>query len=200
MRRSRKKAKLELDKKQYPFDIKKYLTTRNLLLLGLLLVFYIFFPQYVQPIILIAILYPISLLSIRSTKYVKYLNTEIVTPFTIFIGYVYGWQWAIFYGFFLGFFMWAQSSLNTLTMINCLTYVLSAFLGYWASLLYPGAFMKGYLIAVTIRNVITFFVFLMFNPDPLENLTHTFAAFMTNTIILPLFLNMLYNFLMLITI
>ncbi len=200
MKHSRNKSKLELDKKQYPFDIKKYLTMRNFLLFLLLFVLYLFYPQYVQPIILIAVLYPISLLSIRSTKYIKYLNTEIVTPFTIFIGYVYGWQWALFYGFVLGFFMWAQTSLNTLTMINLLTYVLSAFLGYWASLLYPGQFMKGYLIAVTIRNVITFFVFLLFNPDPLENLTHTFAAFMTNTILLPLFLNLLYKFIMFIII
>jgi len=191
--------KFKLNKAQYPFSFEKYLTKKNLALFIILTIFYILFPNYVQPLVLIVIIYPLSFMSIRTSKYVKYLNTELVTPFTLFIGYIYGWKWAAFYGFGLGLFMWAQTAINTMTILNCLTYLLSAFLGHFAAIWFPGNFLRGYLVAVTIRNVITYLMFLVFNPDPFENLTHTSAAFITNTLILPIFLDLLYKLIIFIT-
>jgi hypothetical protein len=195
----KKKKTVELDKKNYPFDIKKYLNLRNILLILFLAIIYFVFPKYVQPIILIIAIYPLSLLSVKTSKYVKTLNVEILTPMTIFIGYVYGWQWAMFYGFVLGSYMWSQTSLNSMTFVNCITYIFSAYFGYLAHIWFPNNFILGYIIAVSIRNVITFIMFLFFNPSLFENITHTLSEVMTNTLLAPIFLNLLYKLIMLLT-
>jgi hypothetical protein len=199
MKSAEQRKPLEVNKKQSPFVLKKYLNLRNILIMIILFVVYIMFPNVVQPVLLIIIFYPLSLISCRVTKFVKYLNTELITPFTIFLGYVYGWKWAVFFGFFLGFAIWSQTMLNQLTIVNCFTYIYAGFFGYWASFWFPNNFMMGYLIAVTMRNVLTTIVFLFFNPDLMENITHTIAAFMTNTVFMPLFLNILYTIIMALT-
>jgi hypothetical protein len=199
MKSAEQRKPLEVNKKQSPFVLRRYLTLRNFLIMFILLIFYIMFPRIFQPVALILVFYPLSLISCRVTKFVKYLNTELITPFTIFLGYVYGWQWAVFFGFFLGFAIWSQTMLNTMTIVQCFTYVIAGFLGFWAASWFPNNFVTGYLVAVTLRNIITTIIFLFFNPDLMENITHTIAAFMTNTIFMPLFLNILYNLLMVIT-
>ena len=199
MKRTRsksKKLKIETRKKDYPFDFKKYLTLRNILIFIILIVLYLLFPKYVQPIVLIIVFYPISLLSTKTTKFIKHLNTETITPFTIFLGYLYGWKWAFFFGFILGTYMWSQTALNQLTMVQCVLNGFAAFCGYWASIWFPGNFVIGYIVAVTLRNVISFLIFLIFNPSLVENITHTVSAIMTNTILMPFFLNILYKIVM----
>jgi hypothetical protein len=199
MKRTEQRKPFEVNKKMSPFDIRKYLTLRNFLIMIILIIIYIMFPGVVQPVVLILIFYPLSVVSCRVTKYVKYLNTELITPFTIFLGYVYGWQWAVFFGFFLGFAIWSQTALNQMTIINCFTYIFAAFFGYWASGWFPNNFMIGYLVAVTLKNLVTTFVFLFFNPDLFENISHTIQALITNTVIMPIFLNILYNIIIALT-
>ncbi len=199
MKHAETRRPLEKDKKNYPFDIKKYLTLRNILIMFILVLFYFMFPSFVQPIILIIIFYPISLVSARVTKYVKYISAETITSFTVFLGYVYGWQWAVFFGFFLGFAIWSQTALNQLTIVNCFTYLFAAVFGHLAAGWFPGNFVVGYLVAVTLRNILTVILFFFFNPDMIENISHTLAEVITNTVFLPFFLNILYNIVMAIT-
>jgi len=194
-----KDAKITSKKKEYPFDFKKYLTIRNILVFIILLTLYIAFPKLLQPIILIIFFYPISLFSCRLTKYIKFLNTETITGFTVFLGYLYGWKWALFFGFVLGTYMWSQTYMNQLTFVQCFTYIFAAYFGYCSSIWFPKNFLIGYLVAVTIKNVLNFVVFLFFNPSLVENISHTIAAVITNTFIMPIFLQLLYNLIMTIT-
>ena len=185
--------------KRNPYDIKKYLTVRNILVVALLLLLYILFPKFVQPIVLILVFYPISLFSARTTKYIKFLTTETITPFTIFLAYLYGWQWGVFFGFILGTFIWSQTAMNQLTFVECITYIFAAYFGYLASIWFPSNFLLGYVVAVSLRNLITFIIFLFFNPSLVENISHTIQAVIMNTIIMPIFLNLLYQLVVTIT-
>ena len=158
MKHARQRSIGELDKKNYPFDIKKYLNLRNILIMFILIISYLMFPKILQPVILILIFYPISLVSCRVTKYVKFMTAETITPFTIFLGYLYGWQWGVFFGFVLGTYMWTQTAMNQLTFIECITYIFAAFFGHWAAGWFPGNFVAGYLVAVTLKKNITFVI------------------------------------------
>ena len=199
MKRTEQKKPPEINNKQSPYDIKKYLTLRNILLMIILLISYLMFPKIFQPVVLILVFYPISLLSCRVTKYVKFMTVETITPFTIFLGYIYGWQWAVFFGFFLGTYIWTQTAMNQLTFIECFTYIFAAFVGHWAAGWFPGNFVVGYLVAVTLRNIFTFVLFIFFNPSLVENITHTFQQLVMNTLFAPLVLSILYNIIMAIT-
>ena len=163
-------------------------------------IIYLIYPRHVQPIILIIIFYPIALFSTKASKFAKTINLELITSFTIFLAYLYGFKWAFFFGVILGTIMWSQTSLNSMTLINCGTYVFAAYFGSLAAIWFPAPnFITGYLVAVTLKNIATFLVFLFLNPSPIENIMHTFAEFLTNTIIAPVFLNMLYKLIIFIT-
>ncbi len=198
MKKSKKKLKIET-KGESPLGIKKYFTLRNILVFVILLIFYSIYPKFVQPIVLIILFYPLALFSTKASKFTKFINTELITSFTIFIGYLYGWWWAFFFGFILGSFMWSQTALNTLTIVNCITYIYAAYFGAKAAIWFPDNFLVGYLIAVTIKNVLTFFSFLLFNPSIVENISHTISEMITNTVVAPVFLDLLYKLIMWIT-
>ena len=127
MKKAKRKPKIET-KGESPFGIKKYITMRNILVFVILLIFYAIYPKFVQPIILIILFYPIALLSTKASKFAKTINLEMITPFTIFLGYLYGFKWAIFFGVILGTVMWSQTALNFMTILNILTYGIAAFL------------------------------------------------------------------------
>jgi hypothetical protein len=184
-------------KEYYPFDIKKYLTLRNITIFFLLIFSYLIFPKYTEAIILMMIFYPISLFTAKLSKYVRTMNINVLEPFTIFLSMVYGWKIALFFGGILGTYIWAQVGMNQKTMTNCLMTYFSAFIGQWIFTLLPNSFLWAFLIAGMIRNFLTFLVFLLVNPNVLANATHL-TCDIFKTIILASLLKILYDFLILI--
>ena len=197
--RKKKRKFIKLDKSQYPFDIKKYLTLRNLLIMLLLITLYLFFAKDIQAILLIIVFYPISLFAARTTKYVKHVSTDTIAAFTVFLGYLYGWKWGLFFGLGIGLVIWSQTALNLLTMINLTTYGVAAIAGHLSAGWFGSEFYTGYVVAIMIRNVYAFTVFLLFNPNVVENFTHTFSEFITNTLLYPIVLNILYGVIIFLT-
>ncbi|MBN2423057.1 hypothetical protein JXB41_07575 [Candidatus Woesearchaeota archaeon] len=184
--------------KQNPFNLKKYLTIRNLLIFLLLVVLYIVIPSYTQAIILIIIFYPISMFTARLSKYVRTMNLNLLESFTIFLSIVYGWKIALFFGGVLGTYIWMQVGMNQKTMTNCLMTYFSAFIGQWMFTLIPNSFLWAYISAAMIRNLLTFLVFLLVNPNIFHNLNHLICDIF-KTIMMSSILKFLYDFLLLIS-
>ncbi|MFH0874806.1 MAG: hypothetical protein V1859_02625 [archaeon] len=192
--------KITTIQKYYPFNLKKYFTIRNGLLLLLLFVLYLFIPKYVQAITLMIIFYPICLFTVKTTKYVKNMGIETLTTFSIFLGYLYGWQIAMFFGLVIGGYIWSQAGLVTKTLVQILMTGFAGYLGYWVhGLTWLPNFFWAYIFAVTIRNILTFVIFIPVNPEPVANFMHLVSDIVWNTLILSTFINMLYNLIMLIS-
>ena len=86
-----------------------------------------------------------------------------------------------------------------MTMINITTYGVAAFSGHLAHGWFGAEFYTAYIVAIMMRNVYAFFVFLLFNPNVFENFTTTFSEIITNTFLYPLVLNILYKIIMFLT-
>jgi hypothetical protein len=193
MVRNRGKSVISVRKKYNPLELKKYFSLRNVLIMLLVLCLYFIIPNYIQAIILMVIFYPISVFTVRTTKYFRGIGIETITPFTIFLGYRYGWQIALFFGFGIGTYIWSQVGMNQKTLMQCIMNAVAAFLGFWAAGWFPGNFVLGYVVAITIRNIMTFVVFLLVNPDVFNNLSHLVSDVVWNTLILTVFMNLLYQ-------
>ncbi len=194
-----KKRKLIQTRKEfYPFDFRKYLTVRNIIIFLIMVILYLTFPDYMQAIVLMIAFYPISLFTVKTTKYMRGMGIETITSFTIFLGYVYGWKIGMFFGFGIGTYIWAQAGMNQKTLVQCLINALCAFLGNWASG-FNMNFFWAYCIAAVIRNIVTFIVFLAVNPDIFNNALHTITDFVWNTLILSHIMNLLYDLVRLIS-
>jgi len=174
-------------------DVKKHFVWRNILILAVLALGYIFFPRHVQQIALLIVFSAISLVTVKT------IGIETVTAFSIFLGYVYGWFSGVFFGLVLGTYIWAQAGLNQKTLVQCLMNGLSGLLGYYAATLGFG-FFWGYIAAAMARNIITSGIFLLINPDMINNITHFFSDVVWNTLIMSQILLLLYNLLMLISV
>ncbi|MBN2368461.1 hypothetical protein JXC34_05575 [Candidatus Woesearchaeota archaeon] len=194
--KKKSKFKLKLRKDASPFDIKKYLTLRNALIILILVVLYIAFPKTSQAIIMIIVLFPITEFSVRTSKYIKDFSIEMLTPFSIFLGYLYGWKWGAFFGVVLGFYMWAQVSIKVKTLISIFLCGVAAYLGQVSAVWFPGNFVTAYLIVITIRNLLGFIMFIPFN-TMFNNIAYTISDAFFNTFLMSIVLNVLYRLVML---
>jgi len=195
-RKLRKSTKIEIKKGASPFDIKKYLTLRNGLIAIIFVILYIMFPKHFQAVFLIAIFYPLGQISVKTSKYIKNFSIEMVTSFSIFLGYLYGWQWGVFYAIPLGGYMWIQAGVQAKTFVSIACSGIAAYLGYLTYLWFPTNFLLAYFVAITLRNIIAFILFLPFNPF-MNNLVYTVSDAFWNTIIMSVFLNIFYGIVML---
>jgi hypothetical protein len=197
----RKNPIIKTRKEFYPFDIKKYLTLKNALILLILAFLYLMFPKYIQAVVLMFIFYPISVFTVRTTKYMRGMGIETITPFTLFLSYLYGWEIALFFGFGIGTYIWSQAGMNQKTMAQCLMNAFCAFIGIWMRHTFPAwTFATAYVVAVMIRNVLTYLIFIPVNPDKVGNLTHFLSDIAWNTIILTSVMSFMYDIVMLVTV
>ncbi|MBN1503268.1 hypothetical protein JW930_07045 [Candidatus Woesearchaeota archaeon] len=193
----KKKKLFQTRSDYYPFDIRKYITVKNVLILLLLIFLYLLFPKYMQVIILMMIFYPISVVTARITKYMRGFHIETMTSFTLFLGYVYGWRWALLFGLGLGSYIWSQAGINQKTLLTILITGLCAFLGYWVQPI--SNFFWAYILASSIRNIISFVLFLFVNPDIFNNITHTVNDFIWHTLIMSNIVNAIYKIILWLT-
>ncbi|MBT3465232.1 hypothetical protein HOD20_07380 [archaeon] len=180
-------------KGENPFDIKKYLTPRNIMIFLLLILLYFIFPKYIQAFILILIFYPLTLFGAKTSKYLRGMNLNMDSPFTIFLGYHYGWQIGLFFGLGIGGYIWSLAGINQKTLVQIMTTSLSAYFGYLASIYFPHNFVLGYILCSLARNILTFLLYLLANPNFMGNLTHTSIDIFWGTFLMSIFLSILHD-------
>jgi hypothetical protein len=178
------------------FDFKKYFNLRNFLILIIFIILYILYAKIFQAVLLIVLLFPLTQFSVRTSKYVKDFSIEMLTPFSIFLGYVYGWKWGAFFGVILGSYMWAQVSIKDKTIVSIFLCGLSAYLGQLSAGWFPGNFALAYLVVITIRNVLAFIMYIPLN-TMFNNIVYTLSDSFFNTLLMSIFLNLLYKIVLL---
>ena len=174
------------------FNLKKYINLRNFIILVIFIILYILYSKTFQAVLLIVILFPITQFSVRTSKYVKDFSIEMLTPFSIFLGYVYGWRWGAFFGVILGSYMWAQVSIKDKTIVSIFLCGLSAYLAQLSVGWFPGNFGLAYLVVITIRNILGFIMYIPLN-TMFNNIVYTVSDAFFNTLLMSIFLNILYK-------
>jgi hypothetical protein len=100
------------------FNLKKYLNLRNVLIFFIFLILYIIYSEFFQAVLLTVLFFPLAQWSVRTSKYIKDFSIEMLTPLSIFLGYLYGWQWGAFFGVILGTYMWTRQSYPSSSVVS----------------------------------------------------------------------------------
>ena len=182
-------------KKKIYFDsIKKHITLRNFLIAGIALIIYLMFADLAKAILFTALFVPLGTVSIKVTRLLPQANIEVITPCSFFLGYLYGWPVGVFYGVILGAYMWSTAySISQFVVMSLFLNGVSAFMGHYFSTSFGWSFTFAYLLAMGIRNILYFTIGLLIGGNPVENTMHTITATLTNMLIFPTFMIMLYN-------
>ncbi|MFH2021301.1 MAG: hypothetical protein ABIJ34_07850 [archaeon] len=178
------------------FNFKKYFNLRNLLVLIIFIVLYIIYSEIFQAVLLIVLFFPLANWSVRTSKYIKDFSIEMLTPLSIFLGYVYGWRWGAFFGVILGSYMWAQVSIKAKTIVSIFLCGVSAYLAELSVGWFPGNFVLAYLVVITIRNILGFIMYIPIN-TMFNNIVYTVSDAFFNTFIMSIVLPLLYKLVML---
>jgi len=186
-KKKHKQAKKELK------GIRKYLTLRNLLIAAIFIFIYIMFSDIAEAIFFVVIFVPVGILSIKLTRVLPHMDMETLTTCSFFLGYLYGWPVGVFFGLVLGSYIWMTAfSFSQFVMMSVFLNAVAALLGFMFAG-YGWAFPLAYMIGMGIRNALYFGVGWIIGGDPVGNTIHTFTAILTNMILLPQLIYLIYN-------
>lgn len=174
------------------FNFRKYFNLRNMLIFFIFLVLYIIYAEFFQAVLLTVLFFPLAQWSVRTSKYVKDFSIEMLTPLSIFLGYLYGWEWGAFFGVILGTYMWAQISIKDKTIVSIFLCGVSAYLAELSVGWFPNNFMLAYFVVISIRNALGFIMYIPFN-TMFNNVIYTVSDAFFNTLIMSLVLNLFYS-------
>jgi hypothetical protein len=191
-----KQIRAGIREKADAFNVKKYLNLRNILIFLIFLILYILYSSFFQAVLLTVLFFPVAQWSVRTSKYIKDFSIEMLTPLSIFLGYIYGWRWGAFFGVVLGSYMWAQISIKDKTIVSIFLCGVSAYLAQLAAGWFPGNFALAYIVVITLRNILGFIMYIPFN-TMVNNVVYTLSDAFFNTLIMSIVLNLLYKMVLL---
>lgn len=179
--------------KYYP-TIKKYLTLRNVLLAGLIVIIYMMFSNLAKAIIFIIIFAPLCTMSIKITRVIPNANVQLITPFTFFIGYRFGWPLGVFFGVLLGLYFWSTAySISQFVLLEVFLNGILAVIANFMANTFSWSFLVAYIIGMLIQKVLYFTMGLAIGGNPVENTIHTVSSTITHILILPTIMVIIYN-------
>lgn len=178
--------------KYFP-EIKKYLTLRNVLLLGFVVVIYLMFSNLAKAIIFMFLFAPLCTMSIKVTRIIPNANVQLITPFTFFLGYKFGWPIAVFFGVLLGLYFWSTAySISQFVLLEVFLNGIVAVIASFFSTL-PWTFVIAYIIGMIIQKILYFTMGLAIGGNPVENTIHTISSTITHIIVLPTIMGLIYT-------
>jgi hypothetical protein len=173
--------------------LKKILNTRSILIAVILIFLFLLLKQYFKGILLLLIFFPMSLYTVRVTRFVNYITLETNTASTILMAYLYGPVIGTLAGFMLsayGYF--ANSVTKFLSMIDM---VLTALTGLFVGALLHGKmpFSIAFIIAILVKNGIGFVLYhFFFDPDKVQNVVYRTTHLIWNIFIVRLLYELIY--------
>ena len=99
-------------KEKYNRVVKKYITTKNVLLFLIALVLFMIFSNALKGILLLIFLFPLSRLTVKVTAFVPHITLEQYTSGTLLMTYLYGPSVGALSGLSLGLYGYLSNSIS----------------------------------------------------------------------------------------
>ena len=124
-----------------------------------------------KAIILIAIFTPLVVFSLQISKFIKHMNVELLSASTLLLGYLHGPIVATVFCFLAGFY--GSFKISFIRFLMIVRIFITAFvvliLTFFSNRL---DFSTYFIIGIIVMNIVAFFVYLVIDPDPVQNYTH----------------------------
>lgn len=182
-------------KEKYTLLAKKYLDTKKILIIFILLILILMFSKAFKGILLLLILIPLTKYSIRLTAFVPHVTLETYTGSALLMAYIYGPVAGALTALVLGIYGYFSNSITKfLALLNVFVATFtSLFIGFLVQhKLINFGFTKTFIIGIILNNIISYFVFLVFDPDQIQNIIYRTTHVIWNCFISQLFFTLLY--------
>ena len=138
-----------------------------------------------------ALFFPLSVVSIKISRVLPHTSIEIISCFSIFLAYMYGFPVGAFFGFILGAYIWSTAYvISQFILMHLFVNLIGAFVAsYFANI--GVAFPLAYYFSVGIRDF-SFFGLGAMMGNPLENVLQTISSLIMHFIVMSAFIIPLY--------
>ncbi|MEM3374609.1 MAG: hypothetical protein QXE31_05305 [Candidatus Woesearchaeota archaeon] len=183
-------------KEKYTQLAKKYLDTKKILVIFIALILILMFSKAFKGILLIILFIPLVHYSVRITRFVPHITLETYTGSAILMAYLYGPAAGALSALVLGIYGYFSNGVTKfLALLNVFVATLTGFVfGFLVQhkLLNLG-FSSTFFVAILFNNIVSYFVFLVFDPDQIQNVIYRITHVIWNGFISILFFTLLYN-------
>jgi hypothetical protein len=162
---------------------KRHINLRTLLLLFIILIALLFWLKYIAGLLLVIVFFPITLFTVRYSKFVPHVTIESNTGMTLFFGYIFGPIFALIYGPLVGWTCYIYNSVVTPASLS--HSAIAGIAGFVCGILkvaFGLSFTHAFTIAMIIRTLIAFPWMLQF-ADPFEVTSHQLSQLISNLIL-----------------
>jgi len=181
MRKPTKKSITVKNKKLEQF-LNKYFNLKTLLAIIILIVLMASFTDFFKILILMAIFIPMAAYSMMATRLIPHIAVETLSGSVLLLGYLYGPIVALVFGFVGGFYgLYKSGHIRYLMIVRIIvTAIVGALMSFFTGI----TFNLNFIIGIVAMNVVLFFVYLVIDPDPIQNYTHRASHLLSNVLIL----------------
>ncbi len=145
-----------------------------------------------KAIILIAIFTPLVVFSLQISKFVKHINVELLSASTLLLGYLHGPIIATVFCFLAGFY--GSFKISFIRFLMIVRIVITALIGFFMTFFKDNLdFNTYFIIGIVVMNIVAFFVYLVIDPDPIQNYTHRISHLLWNLTVVRLVYIVIYN-------
>ncbi len=132
-----------------------------------------------KAIILIAIFTPLVVYSLQISKFIKHINVELLSASTLLLGYLHGPIVATIFCFLAGFY--GSFKISFIRFLMIVRIFITALVGLIMTFFIDSFdFSTYFIIGIIVMNIVAFFVYLVIDPDPIQNYTHRISHLLWN--------------------
>jgi len=185
----------ERKKEHYNRLVKKYLTTKRILIGIIILLVVMTFSKALKGVFLLIFFFPLAKYSVKITAFVPHVTLEQYTSSTILMAYLYGPIVGALSGLILGLYGYLSNSISkflALTNVFVAAFV-GILVGQFKGNFPTWSFSSVFIVAILIFNAIAYLVFLYIDPDQLQNAAYRLSHVFFNCLISVLFFNLLHK-------
>ncbi|MCM2326103.1 MAG: hypothetical protein NDI94_06570, partial [Candidatus Woesearchaeota archaeon] len=149
-------------KEKYNKDVKKYFTTKRVLIAVITLFVFIMYSAQLKGVILLALFFPLAKYSVKITAFVPHVTLEQYTSATLLMAYLYGPVVGAISGFMLGFYGYFSNGISKfLALVNVF---IAGFIGFMLGHLVKNGFLKSwsfysaFVLGILVFNAIAFVI------------------------------------------
>jgi hypothetical protein len=189
--------KIQAGKRQnlkYEEAFKHYFSKKYLIIGLLVLLVILLFKNSIVGIALTALFIPMSKYTVRVTRFVNYITFETYTASTIMMAFMYGSTAGLWSGLFFGLYGYLSNSVTKfLALLNVFVAAIMGFLIGMFRDSFHNDFNMAFIVAILVNNVIAYFIFLVMDPDQVQNVTYRITHVLWNIFVVRLFFLVIYD-------
>jgi len=177
--------------KRYELLVRRHLTVRNFFLGISFLILFFLYKNVVKGIFLAITFIPLAVVTIRASRFIPHVNIESVTASSLLLAYLYGPNLASIFALVAGMYgLFKANFIRFLLIVNWIHLIMTLYL---MSLLKGLSFDMYFIIGILLKNLISFLILLVLDPDQIQNITHRITHTIWNLAIARLLFLVIYD-------